>query len=161
MRHPQCVSPNDSPSPNQRTFFVKLCQILQKLPQRSTVYFASRQPWKWSKTEQDAFDSIKAALCVFYSTSLQSHSWASFTAWCFRGLARSCLQPGPDAHYNKDTKHAVQNKITLKLSAIPCPLLGRHSKLLTDHKPLIILFGEHNCLCPSRQQRESKDAHYF
>ena len=139
-----------------------------------TLYslLSKEAPWKWSKTEQVAFDSIKAVLCIFrfYSSSLRSHSWASSTVWymhishCRTSWVKLGAVCNLDqiVHYNQDTKHTMPDKITLKLSASPYPLLGRHFKLLTDHKPLIILFGEHSCLCPSWQQQESKgDGHYF
>ena len=99
MRHPLCVSLNDSPSPDQQTFFVNLCQILQKLPQRYTVYFVRRHHGSGQKLNKTRL--IVLRLFSAYSDSILLHydPTAELVLQydiCILGVARSCLQPGPD-----------------------------------------------------------------
>ena len=117
-------------------------------------------PWSWSKLEQDAFDNIKAALC---SDSVLRHydPMAELVLQCDAssvGVGAALLQPGPDgalqpvAYASRILNNAEQNYSQIERESLAVVfgvtkyrqyLLGRHFKLLTDHKPLITVLGEH------------------
>ena len=117
-------------------------------------------PWSWSKLEQDVFDDIKAALC---SDSVLRHyySLAELVLQCDPssvGVGAALLQTGPDkalqpvAYASRILNNADQNYSQIERESLAIVfgvtkyrqyLLGRHFKLLTDHKPLITLLGEH------------------
>ena len=116
-------------------------------------------PWSWSKLEKDAFDNIKAALC---SDSVLRHydAMAELILQCDASpvvLGAALLQPGPDgvlqpiAYASRILNYAEQNYSQIECESLAVVfgvtkyrqyLLGRHFKLLTDHKPLITLLGE-------------------
>ena len=122
-------------------------------------------PWRWSKLEQDAFDDIKAALC---SDSVLRHydPMAELILQCDAssvGVGAALLQPRPDgalqpvAYASRILNNVEQNYSQIERESLDVffgvtkfrqYLLGRHFKLLADHKPLITLLGEHK---PVRQ----------
>ena len=109
--------------------------------------------WSWSKLEQDAFDNIKAALC---SDSVLRHydPMAELVLQCDAssvGVGAALLQPGPVAYASRILNNAEQNYSQIERESLAIVfgvtkyrqyLLGRHFKLLRDHKPLITLLGE-------------------
>ena len=117
-------------------------------------------PWKWSKTEQEAFTTIKSALC---SDSILRHydPAAELVLQCdasSTGVGAVLLQPGHDGSlqpvaYTSRTLNAAEKNyaqiereslaIVFGVTKFRQYLLGGHFKLLTDHKPLITLLGEH------------------
>ena len=118
---------------------------LAKLASPLSGLLRKEVPWRWSILEQDAFDNIKAALC---SDSVLRHydPMAELIPQCNASsvdLGAALLQPGPDG---------VLQPVAHVTRVISCCfwrdqyrqyLLGRHFKLLTGHKPLITLLGEH------------------
>ena len=134
-------------------YFAKLASPLYGLLRKEV-------PWSWSKLEQDVFDDIKAALC---SDSVLRHyySLAELVLQCDPssvGVGAALLQTGPDgalqpvAYASRILNNADQNYSQIERESLAIVfgvtkyrqyLLGRHFKLLTDHKPLITLLGEH------------------
>ena len=117
-------------------------------------------PWKWGKSEQNAFANIKSALC---SDSVLRHynPEAELVLQCDAssiGVGAVLLQPGADgslepvAYASRTLSQAEQNYSQIERESLAIVfgvtkfrqyLLGRHFRLLTDHKPLITLLGEH------------------
>ena len=116
--------------------------------------------WKWGKLEQEAFHNLKAALC---SDSVLRHydRTSKLILQCdasFVGVEATVLQPGPDdsllpvAYASRILTSAEQNYSQIERESLAIVfgvtkfrqyLLGRHLTLLTDHRPLITLMGEH------------------
>ena len=133
--------------------FAKICFPLYKLLRKGTQ-------WTWGKDEQNAFVNIKSALC---SDSVLRHynCNAELVLQCDAssiGIGAVLLQPGADgslepvAYASRTLNQAEQNYSQLERESLAIVfgvtkfrqyLLGRQFKLLTDHKPLITLLGEH------------------
>ena len=116
-------------------------------------------PWKWGKAEQNAFANIKSALCcdsVLRHYDPDAELFLQCDALCigvgavFQREADGSLEPV--AYAPRTLNQAKQNysqieweslAIVFGVTKLRQYLLGRHFKLLTDHKPLITLLGEH------------------
>ena len=111
-------------------------------------------PWKWAKPEQEAFDNIKAALCsdsVLRHYDLTAELVLQYDASSV-GVGAALLKPVPDGTLQPVLNSAEPNYSQIERESLAIVfgvakfrqyLLGRHFKLLTDHKPLITLLGEH------------------
>lgn len=116
--------------------------------------------WKWGPSEQDAFNRIKRAMCA--DTVLRHYDPSGeLVLQCDAssvGVGAVLLQPGPDgelqpvAYASRTLNKAEQNYSQIERESLAIVfgiikfrqyLMGRHFKLLTDHKPLITLLGEH------------------
>ncbi|KXJ08290.1 Retrovirus-related Pol polyprotein from transposon 17.6 [Exaiptasia diaphana] len=116
--------------------------------------------WRWGSQEQSAFAQIKEAMCS--DTVLRHYDPAAeLILQCDAssiGIGAALLQPGQDgelqpvAYASRTLSQAEQNYSQIERESLAIVfgitkfrqyLLGRHFKLLTDHKPLIILLGEH------------------
>jgi len=116
-------------------------------------------PWRWGKVEKEAFNKLKEAMCA--DTVLRHYDPAApLELQCDAsslGVGAVLLQPGPDgslqpvAYASRTLNNAEQNYSQIERESLAIVfgitkfrqyLLGRHFKLLTDHKPLITLLGE-------------------
>ena len=154
-----------------------MCQILQKLPHRSTDKFERRYHGSGQKLKKTLLTVLQAALC---SDSILRHydPTAELVLQCdssLVGVGAALLQPGPDgtlqpvAHASRILNNIIIQKknyshfegesltIVFGVTKFRQYLLGRHFKLLIDHKPLISSHSENKSLC----ERESKDGDYF
>ena len=133
--------------------FAEILSPLYKLLRKGT-------PWKWGKVEQNAFVTIKAALCSdtilrHYDPSVELVLQCDASSV---GVGAVLLQPGQDgslqpvAYASRTLNQAEINYAQIERESLAIVfgvtkfrqyLLGRHFKLFTDHKPLITLLGEH------------------
>ena len=133
--------------------FAAILAPLYKLLRKETT-------WKWGKEEQDSFKKIKEAMCS--DTILRHYDpSAELVLQCDAssiGVGAVLLQPGHDgslqpvAFASRTLNQAERNYAQIDRESLAIVfgvtkfrqyLLGRHFKLLTDHKPLITLLGEH------------------
>ncbi|XP_048586216.1 uncharacterized protein K02A2.6-like [Nematostella vectensis] len=143
-----------SPTPEKFVpAFAELASPLYKLLRKD-------KSWKWEKVEQEAFECLKSAMCS--DTVLQHYDPAAeLVLHCDAssvGVGATILQPGPDgtlqpvAYASRTLSSAERNYFQIERESLAIVfgltkfrqyLLGRHFKLLTEHKPLITLLGEH------------------
>ncbi|XP_015780595.1 PREDICTED: uncharacterized protein K02A2.6-like [Acropora digitifera] len=129
-------------------------------PTKERQLLCKETRWKWGKLEQEAFHNLKAALC---SDSVLRHydPTSKLILQCDAssvGVGATVLQRGPDdsllpvAYASRTLTSAEQNYSQIERESLAIVfvvtkfrqyLLGRHFTLLTDHKPLITLMGEH------------------
>ena len=134
------------------TRFAEMLAPLYKLLRKEST-------WKWGKGEQDSFRKIKEALCS--DTILRHYDpSAELMLQCDAssvGAGAVLLHPGHDgllepAAYasrtlNQTEKNYAQIErewlaIVFGVTKFRQYLLGRHFKLVADHKPLITLLGD-------------------
>ena len=145
--------------PGSANFLRKFVPDFGKLASPLYGLLRKEVPWRWSKLEQDDLDNIKAALC---SDSVLHHydPMAELILQCDASsvvVGAALLQPGPDgvlqpvAYASRILNNAEQDYSQIERESLAVVfgvtkyrqyLLGRHFKLLTDHKPLITLLGE-------------------
>uniref|UniRef100_A0AAV2KXD0 ribonuclease H n=1 Tax=Knipowitschia caucasica TaxID=637954 RepID=A0AAV2KXD0_KNICA len=164
---------HDAPTPTNikelRAFLGLVNYYGRFLPQQSTVLaplyklLKDQTKWRWSKVEQSAFDKCKEMLTgdkvlVHYDPSLPLSLACDASAYGIGAVIQQTTHDGqerPVAYASRTLSPAEKNYSQIEKEALSLVygvkkfhqyLWGRKFNLITDHKPLLTLFGEHKGL---------------
>uniref|UniRef100_A0AAV2L2F4 Gypsy retrotransposon integrase-like protein 1 n=1 Tax=Knipowitschia caucasica TaxID=637954 RepID=A0AAV2L2F4_KNICA len=164
---------HDAPTPTNikelRAFLGLVNYYGRFLPQQSTVLaplyklLKDQTKWRWSKVEQSAFDKCKEMLTgdkvlVHYDPSLPLSLACDASAYGIGAVIQHTTHDGqerPVAYASRTLSPAEKNYSQIEKEALSLVygvkkfhqyLWGRKFNLITDHKPLLTLFGEHKGL---------------
>lgn len=164
---------HDAPTPTNikelRAFLGLVNYYGRFLPQQSTVLaplyrlLKDQTKWGWSKVEQNAFDRCKEMLAsdkvlVHYDPNLPLSLACDASAYGIGAVIQHTTPDGqehPIAYASRTLSPAEKNYSQIEKEALSLVygvkkfhqyLWGRKFNLITDHKPLLTLFGEHKGL---------------
>ncbi|XP_062846979.1 uncharacterized protein K02A2.6 [Trichomycterus rosablanca] len=164
---------HDAPTPTNvkelRAFLGLVNYYGRFVPQQSTVLaplyglLKEQVTWKWKKAEQDAFNKCKELLTsdkvlVHYDQSLPLTLACDASAYGIGAVIQHTTSDGkehPIAYASRTLSPAEKKYSQIEKEALSLIygvkkfhqyLWGRQFNLVTDHRPLLTLFGEHKGL---------------
>lgn len=138
--------------PNQSTLLAPLYKLLK-----------DHTEWEWTKPQQKAFEACKELLAsdqvlMHYNPDLPLVLACDSSAYGIGAVIQHELPSGekrPIAYASRTLNPAERNYSQIEKEGLSVIfgvkkfhqyLWGRKFKIVTDHKPLLTLFGEHKCL---------------
>lgn len=147
-------------------FLPNLSQKLRSLYQ----LLKADQPWKWTKEEAETFQASKdllvsSKLLVHYDSTKELILACDASQYGIGAVLAHRMANGteqPIGYVSRTLSKAEQNYSQIEKEGLACVfgvkrfhsyLYGHHFTLITDHKPLLSLFGERRAIPPQASAR--------